>query len=98
MNLLADTETSCFTNSEVGKNTVHVYVFQDLTPEQEQLRSALKKLTLSNEAVWERERKRPPVEAPWWILGPYYLLCTVCLFVAGTHFNDAVASNKFVIL
>ncbi|KAH7283659.1 hypothetical protein KP509_34G018300 [Ceratopteris richardii] len=36
---------------------------------------ALKRLTLSNDAVWEREKSRPPVEAPWWILGPYYVLC-----------------------
>lgn len=45
--------------------------------EQDELRAALKKLTLSNEAVWNREKARPPVEAPWWILGPYYLLCLV---------------------
>ncbi|KAG0617088.1 hypothetical protein M758_5G162500 [Ceratodon purpureus] len=43
--------------------------------EQDELRAALKKLKLSNKAVWDRENARPPVEAPWWILGPYYLLC-----------------------
>ena len=46
--------------------------------EQDELRAALKKLKLSNKAVWDREKARPPVEAPWWILGPYYLLCLVC--------------------
>lgn len=41
----------------------------------DELQRTLKKLTLSNEAVWEREKSRPPVKAPWWILGPYYVLC-----------------------
>ncbi|MCO5562506.1 hypothetical protein L7F22_016133 [Adiantum nelumboides] len=48
---------------------------QVMGEELDELRKALKKLTLSNDAVWERERNRPPVEAPWWILGPYYILC-----------------------
>lgn len=39
------------------------------------LQNDLKDLTLSNDAVWDRERSRPPVEAPWWILVPYYALC-----------------------
>ena len=39
------------------------------------LRAKLDKLVLSNDAVWEREHKRPPVRAPWVIKGPYYLLC-----------------------
>ncbi|XP_002984492.2 uncharacterized protein LOC9644228 [Selaginella moellendorffii] len=47
----------------------------ELDTEQEDLRKALAKLTLNRDAVWERERNRPPVEAPWWILGPYYALC-----------------------
>lgn len=48
---------------------------QVLEEEVDELQKTLKKLTLSNEAVWERENSRPPVEAPWWILGPYYILC-----------------------
>ncbi|CAM6104079.1 unnamed protein product [Calypogeia fissa] len=43
--------------------------------ERNELRAKLKQLVLSNDAVWERERSRPAVEAPWWILGPYYFLC-----------------------
>jgi ubiquinol oxidase len=35
----------------------------------------LSQLVLSNEAIWQRELSRPPVRAPWVILGPYYLLC-----------------------
>lgn len=48
---------------------------QVMEEEVDELRKALKKLTLSNDAVWQRENSRPPVEAPWWILGPYYVLC-----------------------
>ncbi|BBN17033.1 ubiquinol oxidase [Marchantia polymorpha subsp. ruderalis] len=43
--------------------------------EQDELREQLKKLKLSNKKVWEREKAREQVEAPWWILGPYYFLC-----------------------
>eukprot|EP00249_Psilotum_nudum_P015947 c25592_g1_i2 orf=1153-2136(-) len=49
----------------------------EMDEEKEELRQSLKKLTLSNEAVWERERSRPPVEAPWWIMVPYYVLCVM---------------------
>ena len=45
--------------------------------EVDELQKSLKKLTLTNDAVWEREKSRPAVEAPWWILGPYYALCLV---------------------
>jgi hypothetical protein len=43
----------------------------------DELRKKLGQLKLSNAKVWERERSRPPVKAPWFILGPYYLLCLV---------------------
>jgi len=39
------------------------------------MRVTLDKLTLSNEAIWARERARPPVKAPWLIKGPYLVLC-----------------------
>lgn len=39
------------------------------------LRRRLSQLTLSNEAVWAREKRRPPIEAPVVLLGPYYALC-----------------------
>ena len=35
----------------------------------------LASLTLSNEAIWERENARPPIRAPWVIKGPYLILC-----------------------
>eukprot|EP00270_Netrium_digitus_P019752 TRINITY_DN7871_c0_g2_i1.p1 TRINITY_DN7871_c0_g2~~TRINITY_DN7871_c0_g2_i1.p1 ORF type:complete len:599 (+),score=109.40 TRINITY_DN7871_c0_g2_i1:254-1798(+) len=46
-----------------------------LTEDRDELRQKLGQLTLSNDAVWQREHSRPPVKAPWWILGPYYALC-----------------------
>eukprot|EP00245_Coleochaete_scutata_P001861 TRINITY_DN12314_c0_g1_i1.p1 TRINITY_DN12314_c0_g1~~TRINITY_DN12314_c0_g1_i1.p1 ORF type:complete len:503 (+),score=92.32 TRINITY_DN12314_c0_g1_i1:153-1661(+) len=47
----------------------------ELGEEVDELRMKLEQLTLDNNKVWEREYARPPVEAPWWILGPYYALC-----------------------
>ncbi|GJP56299.1 hypothetical protein CLOM_g15366 [Closterium sp. NIES-68] len=41
----------------------------------QELRRRLQQLTLSNEAVAQREKDRPQVEAPGWILLPYQLLC-----------------------
>ena len=41
------------------------------------LRAKLDKLTLSNEAIWEREHARPSVPAPWIIKGPYLALCFI---------------------
>ncbi|KAL3680339.1 hypothetical protein R1sor_023295 [Riccia sorocarpa] len=43
--------------------------------EQDDMREKLKQLKLDSEKVWERERSREQVEAPWWIFLPYYLLC-----------------------
>ena len=36
-----------------------------------ELRDKLGELSLSNDAIWERERARPDVEAPWIIKAPY---------------------------
>jgi ubiquinol oxidase len=38
-------------------------------------RIKLKKLTLSNDAIWEREKQRPEIKAPIIIKIPYYILC-----------------------
>lgn len=46
-----------------------------LAEEADGLRRKLAELTLSSKAVWDREHARPPIEAPWWILAPYYALC-----------------------
>ncbi|EEH54017.1 uncharacterized protein MICPUCDRAFT_5889, partial [Micromonas pusilla CCMP1545] len=39
-------------------------------------RDQLATLTLSNAAIWERERSRTEVPAPWIIKAPYFALCT----------------------
>ncbi|KAK3258943.1 hypothetical protein CYMTET_32035 [Cymbomonas tetramitiformis] len=41
----------------------------------EERRKRLKCLQLSNQAIWDRERARPEIEAPWLIKAPYYVLC-----------------------
>lgn len=41
----------------------------------DEARAKLDLLTLSNDAVWARERARPQVQAPWVIKAPYYALC-----------------------
>jgi ubiquinol oxidase len=46
-----------------------------------ELRDRLAELELSNEGIWDRERARPEVPAPWLIKVPYYVLC---------YFLDAV--------
>ena len=46
-------------------------------------RSALRRLSLSNTAIWAREKHRRSVDAPWLLLAPYYLLC----FALDTFFD-----------
>jgi len=40
-----------------------------------ELRDRLVELELSNDAIWDRERARPEVPAPWIIKVPYFVLC-----------------------
>jgi len=40
-----------------------------------ELRDKMGELELSNDAIWERERARPEIEAPWIIKAPYLVLC-----------------------
>lgn len=47
----------------------------DLTPKQREYQAALEKLTLSSDAIWEREIADGPIEAPWVIKFPYLFLC-----------------------
>ena len=37
-------------------------------------------LTLSNDAIWAKEEKRPSIEAPWVLKIPYYGLCLILDF------------------
>lgn len=56
-----------------------------LTPKQRGLQSKLEELTLSSEAIWDRERDRGEVVAPWIIKIPYFVLC---------YFLDVVFEGK----
>jgi len=51
----------------------------DVSPEEAELMSELRDqlatLTLSNDAIWAREKARPEVPAPWIIKAPYLALC-----------------------
>jgi ubiquinol oxidase len=46
-----------------------------LTDRQRELQSKLKELTLDSSAIWERERARGPLVAPYIIKIPYLVLC-----------------------
>ena len=46
-----------------------------MTEEAKAVRQLIGQLTLSNDAIWKRERARPQVRAPWVIKGPYFALC-----------------------
>ena len=40
-------------------------------------RQMLSQLTLSNQAIWDREEARTPIKAPWILKGPYLILCVL---------------------
>ena len=46
-----------------------------LTEQQQYLQSQLQELTLDTKKIWERERSRGPMVAPYVIKVPYYALC-----------------------
>ena len=48
---------------------------EGLSPEILENRAKIKQLKLSNDAIWARESKRPPIKAPWVIKAPYLILC-----------------------
>lgn len=37
-------------------------------------------LTLSNDAIWAKEKNRPSIQSPWVLKVPYYLLCFILDF------------------
>ena len=58
-----------------------------MTPKQADLRNKLEQLTLNSTAIWERETKDGPIEAPLVIKIPYLSLC---------YMLDIVFENKYV--
>jgi len=49
----------------------------EITPKQRALQEKLEQLTLNSTAIWERERARGPIVAPFVIKVPYYILCYI---------------------
>lgn len=68
------------------KPCFHVFA-PDLSPKAKSLRKKLKSLTLSTEAIWERERSRGPIVAPLIIKIPYLVLC---------YFLDVMFEGRYV--
>ena len=56
-----------------------------LTQKQYEYQKKLKMLSLSNEAIWQRERNRPAVKSPLVIKIPYYFLC----YLLDKSFEDS---------
>jgi len=65
-----------------------------LTPRQRDLQARLNDVTLSSAAIWEREQKRGPINAPWIIKVPYYVLC----FFLDVVFEGRNSFGRFFLL
>jgi len=65
-----------------------------LTAKQKQLQTELKKLTLNSTEIWEREKSRGPIVAPWVIKGPYYILC----YILDVAFEHSYVPSRFFLL
>ena len=65
----------------------------DLSEEQQKFRSKLEGLSLSNEAIWEREKKEGII-APIIVKGPYFFLC----FFLDIVFNGKYVFSRFFFL
>jgi hypothetical protein len=65
-----------------------------LTAKQIELQSQLEKLTLNSTAIWERETKDGPIQAPWIIKGPYLLICWLLDFL----FEGKYVPSRFFLL
>jgi ubiquinol oxidase len=65
-----------------------------LTPKQEEVRALLERLTLNSTAIWEKENALGPVEGPWVIKVPYYILC----WFLDVLFEGRYAPSRFFLL
>jgi ubiquinol oxidase len=65
-----------------------------LSPTQKSFQKKLKSLTLSTEAIWERERSRGVIVAPWIIKLPYFVLC----YFLDVVFKDSYVFSRFFLL
>lgn len=65
-----------------------------LTERQRELQAKLKELTLDSEAIWDRERARGEVVAPWIIKIPYFVLC----YLLDVVFEGRNSFSRFFLL
>ena len=65
-----------------------------LTERQRELQRRLQELTLDSAAIWERERARGPLVAPWIIKLPYLVLC----FFLDVVFEGRNPFSRFFLL
>eukprot|EP00569_Conticribra_weissflogii_P004956 CAMPEP_0171332290 /NCGR_PEP_ID=MMETSP0878-20121228/3255_1 /TAXON_ID=67004 /ORGANISM="Thalassiosira weissflogii, Strain CCMP1336" /LENGTH=640 /DNA_ID=CAMNT_0011832989 /DNA_START=300 /DNA_END=2222 /DNA_ORIENTATION=- len=65
-----------------------------LTKRQRELQAKLEELTLNSEAIWERERSRGEIVAPWIIKIPYFVLC----YFLDVVFEGKNAFSRFFLL
>lgn len=66
----------------------------NLSPKAKSLRKKLKSLTLSTEAIWEREQSRGPIVAPLIIKIPYLVLC----YILDVVFEGRYVFSRFFLL
>ena len=65
-----------------------------LTPKQVELQEKLEQLTLNSTAIWERELKDGPIEAPLLIKVPYLFLC----WMLDVVFEGRYVPGRFFLL
>eukprot|EP00977_Amphora_coffeiformis_P029645 scaffold42116_cov168-Amphora_coffeaeformis.AAC.3 len=65
-----------------------------LSPTQKELQEKLQRLTLSSDAIWEREIADGPIEAPWVIKIPYLVLC----YMLDRVFENEYVPHRFFLL
>jgi ubiquinol oxidase len=67
---------------------------KDLSPKQQEYQDQLDQLTLSSDAIWERDLADGPIIAPFVIKIPYLFLC----FMLDTVFEDSSVPSRFFLL
>ena len=65
-----------------------------LNNEQRELQAKLKELTLDSDQIWERERQRGEIVAPWIIKIPYFALC----YLLDVVFEGRNCFSRFFLL
>lgn len=65
-----------------------------LSPKQRELQEKLEQLTLSSDAIWEREIADGPIDAPLVIKIPYLVLC----YMLDRVFEDKYVPSRFLLL